>query len=268
MKANKAKQHRPFGAGPRYARPLLAALGEQETDQMSELVANCPRCKSQQMTFDLVSSLPTVEYHNWQQNWEAFCICRNCFRSTTFVLQQKNYQDSDYLRKTPLSDVEFSVNQVAVVKGHVSLKDEISEQPPEHLPEEIHSVFVEGAACMAIGCHNAGATMFRLCIDLATVSMLPEENENGLNNRIRRSLGLRLQWLFENNILPAALQELSTCIKEDGNDGAHTGNLSEEDAADILDFTYVLLERLYTEPKRLELAKLRRQARREPKDVT
>ncbi len=27
MPHNKAKQHRPFGAGPRYARPLLAALG-------------------------------------------------------------------------------------------------------------------------------------------------------------------------------------------------------------------------------------------------
>lgn len=233
---------------------------------MSELVANCPRCESQQMTFDLVNALPTVEYHGWQKNWEAFCICRNCFRSTIFVLQQKSYEDRDFLRKKPLPELDFSVNQVAIVKGHVSQKDEIAEQPPEYLPEEINSIFIEGAACMAIGCHNAGATMFRLCIDLATNSMLPEENENGLNSRVRRSLGLRLEWLFEKNILPAALQELSTCIKEDGNDGAHTGNLSEEDAADTLDFTYMLLERLYTEPQRLEMAKIRRQARREPRD--
>ncbi|EGN75176.1 hypothetical protein A28LD_1191 [Idiomarina sp. A28L] len=233
---------------------------------MSELVANCPRCKSQQMTFDLVQVLPTVEHHGWQKNWEAFCICRNCFRSTIFVLQQKSYDDCDYLRKKSLPELDSSVNQVAIVKGHVSQKDEIAEQPPEHLPENINSIFIEGAACMAIGCHNAGATMFRLCIDLATSSMLPVENENGLNNRIRRSLGLRLEWLFEKNILPAALQDLSTCIKEDGNDGAHTGNLSEEDAADILDFTYMLLERLYTEPQRLEMAKIRRQARRESKD--
>lgn len=233
---------------------------------MSELVANCPRCKSQQMTFDLVQALPTVEYHGWQQNWEVFCICRNCFKSTIFVLQQKSYEDREYLRKKSLPEMDFSVNQVAIVKGHISLKDEIAEQPPEHLPEDINSIYIEGAACMAIGCHNAGATMFRLCIDLATNSMLPEENENGLNNRIRRSLGLRLEWLFEKSILPTALQELSTCIKEDGNDGAHAGNLSEADAADILDFTYMLLERLYTEPKRLEMAKLRRQARRESAD--
>ena len=235
---------------------------------MSEIVANCPRCRSQQMTFNLVNALPTVEHHGWQQHWEAFCICRNCFRSTVFILQQKNYEDTDYLRKHKLSSLDFSVNQMVVVKGHVSQKDEIAETPPDHLPENINTVFVEGAACMAIGCHNAGATMFRLCIDLATSAMLPEENENGLNNRIRRSLGLRLEWLFEKNILPVALQELSTCIKEDGNDGAHEGSLSEEDAADILDFTYMLLERLYTEPHRLELAKQRRLARRDPQNVT
>jgi len=220
------------------------------------------------MTFDLVNQLPTVVHYNWQQNWEAFCICRNCFRSTVFVLEQKEYGDSDFLEKNKLCNIDFSVNQVVQIKGHISQKDEIAEQPPEHLPDEINSIYIEGAACMAIGCHNAGATMFRLCIDLATKSMLPEADEAGLNNRIRRSLGLRLEWLFKNNKLPQALEELSSCIKEDGNDGAHEGTLSEEDAADILDFTYVLLERLYTEPKRLELAKARREARRTKNDPT
>ena len=35
-----------------------------------------------------------------------------------------------------------------------------------------------------------------------------------------------------------------------------------EDAEDILDFTFELLERLYTEPHRLELASARRAERR------
>ena len=234
---------------------------------MSEIVANCPRCKSQQMTFDLMNALPTYINHGWQQHWEAFCICRNCITSTVFVLKQKNYNDHDYLQEKLLPDIEHSINQIVAVQGHISLKDEIAEKPPEHLPDDILSIFVEGSACMAIGCHNAGATMFRLCIDLATSSMLPEENENGLNARIRRSLGLRMKWLFENNILPAALQDLSVCIKEDGNDGAHDGSLSEEDAADLLDFTSMLLERLYTEPHRLKLAKQRRLARRESQNT-
>ena len=106
--------------------------------------------------------------------------------------------------------------------------------------------------------------MFRLCVDLATKSMLPAEDAPGLNAKTRRDLGLRLPWLFESGRLPEALRYLSSCIKEDGNDGAHAGSLSEADAADLLDFSIALLERIYTEPERLRLAKERRDARRLP----
>ena len=104
--------------------------------------------------------------------------------------------------------------------------------------------------------------MFRLCVDLATKSMLPAEDTPGLNAKTRRDLGLRLPWLFENSRLPESLKDLSSCIKEDGNDGAHSGNLSEADASDLLDFSVALLERIFTEPERLRLAKERRDARR------
>ena len=104
--------------------------------------------------------------------------------------------------------------------------------------------------------------MFRLCVDLATKSMLPTEEAPGLNTKTRRDLGLRLPWLFANGLLPEALKDLSSCIKEDGNDGAHAGNLTEDDASDLLDFSVSLLERIYTEPERLRLAKERRDARR------
>ncbi len=232
---------------------------------MSELVANCPRCKAKNMTFDLISEINTSIHYDWQKWYEAFCICRACNRSTVFVLSQKEYKDSDYLNKHRLSSLTVAVNQFMKVEGHISLKDSGSEKPPEHLPENIEAAFREGAACLAIGCSNAAATMFRLCVDLSTRPMLPEKNENGLNNTIRRNLGLRLPWLFDNAILPEALRDLSTCIKDDGNDGAHEGTLSEEEAGDILDFTYELLERIYTEPKRIEIAKERRTARRSGK---
>jgi len=229
---------------------------------MSELVANCPRCKSNEMTFDLANEVLVHIRYDWQRWYEAFCICRACKKPTIFVLSQTEYNDTDLLKNNSLSKLPHAVNRHMKVETHISLKDEIAEQPPEYLPDNIDSVFKEGAACMAIGCHNAAGTMFRLCIDLATKSMLPEEGE-GLNNSVRRNLGLRLPWLFNNGILPESLKDLSTCIKDDGNDGAHEGTLGEEEAEDILDFTYVLLERIYTEPKRIELAKERRAARRQ-----
>ena len=52
-------------------------------------------------------------------------------------------------------------------------------------------------------------------------------------------------------------------MREDGNDGAHQGTLTKEDAEDLLDFTFLLLERIYTELQRLKEAKTRREKRRE-----
>lgn len=147
-------------------------------------------------------------------------------RTTIFVLSESVYKNYDYVHKVSLLKVEGALNKYVDVKGHISLKDTASVEPPEFLPEEIESAFREGATCLAVGCYNAAGTMFRLCIDRATRSMLPSEDMPGLNSKVRRDLGLRLPWLFENGLLPGGLKELSSCIKEDGNDGAHAGNLS------------------------------------------
>jgi len=231
---------------------------------MSELVVTCPRCGAKAMTFDLVAQLLLVVEYDWKHWFEAFCICRGCSRSTIFVLSQIRNADKDEIRKG-LANLKVAVNQFMKIESYVSLKDTAQKEPPAHIPKNIDAVFREGAACMSIGCFNAAGTMFRLCIDLCTRAMLPTEEEQGLNSRIRRDLGLRLPWLFDNGKLPEALRELSTCVKDDGNDGAHEGTLKKEDAEDLLDFTYALLERIYTEPKRLEVAKERRLARRESK---
>jgi hypothetical protein len=227
---------------------------------MTELVTNCPRCNATNMTFDLLNQIVVGERHGWQCILETFCICRNCCKPSLFVVSQKEPKYNG-IANGGLESIHGSANRVVNVERYVSIQDQSSEQPPEYLPEDIERVFKEGAACMAIGCNNAAATMFRLCLDIATQNLLPEQAE-GLTSRVRRSLGLRLPWLFENGVVPEALRDLSTCIKDDGNDGAHEGTLSTEDASDILDFTYILLERIYTEPKRLEEAANRRSVRR------
>lgn len=230
---------------------------------MAELVANCPRCGATMITFDLLQSTVVELQYNWQNWHEAFCICRHCHKSTVFVLADEGVNEGKLIRQKGLSAVNGSVNALVGVQSYISTKDKSPAVPPEHLPDDIHAVFVEGSVCLAVGCSNAAGTMFRLCIDKATRAMLPEEDSNGLNSKVRRSLGLRLPWLLDNGVLPEALRELSSCIKDDGNDGAHDGSLTREDAEDLLDFTFALLERLYTEPARLRIASERRIARRE-----
>ena len=227
---------------------------------MSELVANCPRCGAKEMTFDLVFQVPTDFEYDWQHYFEAFCICRKCLRPTIFVLAQTHPKYLDAVKNLP--NYPKGVNDAVTVEGYIGLKDTAAQKPPDHLPGNIEAVFREGSACLSIGCFNAAGTMFRLCIDLATQGFLPEDDVQGLNAKKRRDLGLRLPWLFDNDLLPVGLRDLSTCIKDDGNDGAHRGTLDREEAEDIQDFTYVFLERIYTEPKKVELAEERRRERR------
>jgi Domain of unknown function (DUF4145) len=235
---------------------------------MAELVTNCPRCRIDRITFD-VMALHLVRFsHGWHHTFEAFAICRHCQRSTVFVLEENTNHDTHmFASMSPMQVEGVALNEYFNVRGHISLKDQGAIPPPEHLPEQIANVFREGATCLAVDCHNAAGTMFRMCLDLATRPMLPQEDVPGLNKRTRRDLGLRLPWLFDNGKLPSDLRDLSTCVREDGNDGAHQGTLTEEDAEDLLDFTVAMLERLFTEPERLKMARERREKRRATSDA-
>lgn len=229
---------------------------------MAELIANCPRCGSKKITFDVKSAHVIDHAYGWQNHYEAFAVCRHCHRATVFVLSESVNGDYEYVHKVGLTKVEKALNGYVDIKGYVSLKDENVVSPPEFIPKEIDAAFREGATCFAVGCYNAAGTIFRLCIDLATRPKLPKDDAEGLTTKVRRDLGLRLPWLFDHGLIHPSLRDLSHCIQEDGNDGAHSGTLSREDAEDLLDFTYVLLERLYTEGKRVELATQRRMERR------
>jgi len=230
---------------------------------MAELVADCPRCGAKKITFDLTQAIIIRTEYGWQNWYETFCVCRQCSRSTIFVISESLNANYKLVHQTGLLQMPGAVNRYIDIEGFISLKDTAKEEPPEFVPEKVESVFKEGATCMSLGCYNAAGTMFRLCIDLVTRGLLPEGETEGLNHRTRRDLGLRLPWLFDNNILPDALRDLSACVREDGNDGAHQGTLSKDDANDLLDFTTILLERIYTEPERLRVAEERRQKRRE-----
>ena len=229
---------------------------------MPELVADCPRCGSRRITFDVGAAKAFEIRYEWQRWYETYCICRQCGRGTIFILSESVNSNYEHVHKIGILSIQGALNNYLDVEWYVSIKDQATVNPPEYIPRNIEAVFKEGATCLAVGCYNAAGTMFRLSVDLATRSLLPKEDAEGLNPKVRRDLGLRLPWLFANKFLPESLKELSSCIKEDGNDAAHAGTLTKPDAEDLLDFTTALLERIYTEPERLRLAQERRDSRR------
>lgn len=233
---------------------------------MALLVTDCPRCGTSSMTFDVKAELYTRQDNNWVSYYELFCVCRHCRRSTAFVVSLSDYSARDHFEQEGrLVAWPESLNPYFQIEGFINIADMTSELPPEHVPEGIAAAFREAAVSLTVKCFNAAGAMFRLCVDLATRPLLPDPQDTTAaqpSSRQRRDLGLRLPWLFEHGLLPRQLEELAKCIREDGNDGAHVGSLKSVDAEDLLDFTTALLERLYTEPRRLALAEERRLGRR------
>lgn len=231
----------------------------------AHLVHDCPRCKAKSITFTILGGGPFKDDidDDLMPDAELLCMCRACYNSSIFEV----YPKDNARRVSPVGvdwrNAQFNVQEYYVLIGVVTPADVSVNPPPQHLPPNIELAFNEGSKCLSINCYNAAATMFRLCLDFATKALLPPEGEPVA--RVRRSLGLRMEWLFKNEVLPAALEDLAECVKDDGNDGAHEGILDKESALDLEDFTRELLTRLYTEPARLAEAKRRREARHSSK---
>jgi hypothetical protein len=57
---------------------------------MSVIVANCPRCRSKNMTFDVLSDVLTGIQYDWQAHHEVFGVCRNCHKPTIWAIAQND----------------------------------------------------------------------------------------------------------------------------------------------------------------------------------
>jgi hypothetical protein len=231
---------------------------------LAEIVGDCPRCGASKTTFDIKADVYTALEYSWQTHHELFAVCRHCDRPTIFKAHLTITQMSSTLRQDDvIAGAKGSASSFINLDRPVTLRDNQSAAPPEMVPDTVASVFREGAASYSGGCYNAAGAMFRLCLDMVTKALLPEDDTPPQpNQRQRKVLFDRLAWLFEVGRLPKDLQGIADCVRDDGNDGAHDGSLTKEDSEDLLDFTVALLERVYTEPGRLAEAARRRDLRR------
>lgn len=236
---------------------------------MPTIVADCPRCSANHMTFDVLGDAYTGISYDWMTHHEVAVRCRRCGHLSILKISLRNIdRKRDFRADGTISKVEGDLEPAFQKAGFLDVSDLAGvAEAPEHLPSEVHEAFVEGAKCMAIGCHNAAGAMFRLALDLTTKPLLPDSNNSTTPqpSKLQRfKLADRIDWLIEQGSIPASLARLAHCVRQDGNDGAHDGTLDKKDAEDLLDFTTALLERQFTEPERLRIAEQRRIDRRRP----
>ena len=231
---------------------------------MPTIVQNCPRCSAKNMTFDVVSDIYVGSKYDWQRYFEICSICRKCHSHVVSLISLRDAKNKDVFKENgKLIQQGGDLAQWFNFDRFITIADSEAKPLPDSLPEPIKSAFFEGVRCIAIGCPNAAGAMFRLCLDLATRGLLPElDIQDGPDKHTRRNLAPRLRWLFENEKLHQDLNDLSSAVKGNGDDGAHEGSLTAADAEDIYDFSYELLNRIYSQPARLASAAKRRTDRR------
>ncbi len=227
----------------------------------AHIVTECPRCHSTMITLEVISS---TELDESDLTFECACVCRHCRRMSVFNILSTEGASALFgaihngkALIPPRFRIMFPV-KVGFFKDIPA---------PAGCPDCVSAAFQEASRCLDVDCFNASATMFRLTVDFATRTLLPDalqaDEITVPSRRQRENLYERLKWLFKSGRLGADLHELADCIREDGNDGAHDGTLTKNDAEDLRDFATALLARIFTQPAQIAAAKARRDARRQ-----
>lgn len=231
-------------------------------------LGDCPRCNAKKITFDCYGDLFVGTNYEGKTVHELLVVCRHCNRGSVHLVSVKIKYNRDFRFNNAISSFVTHVNDSVKFIDHITLKDRVIAECPQHLPQDVEAAFQEGQRCMSGGCFNAAAAMFRLALDRSTEPLLPAiEESNGPNSRQRRDLGLRLPWLIKNGKLPSELKELADCVKEEGNDGTHRGTVDAGAAEDLHEFSHLLLTRMFAEPTRLKIAEDRRASRRKQQAI-
>lgn len=235
------------------------------------LVFDCPSCGAKNQTLDVKGYNPL---QSPEIVWEFFCVCRKCKSGCCLRgIIRTNLQGKLKINPNKLVNSIPQLVSETLKIGNQDLGDFFTGfyhkviipetlQHPQYLPPKLETIFIEATKCLALDCYNAAGSMFRLCLDITTKQILEENAHLSPSNNHKSSIHSRLNWIFEKQILNTNLEELSRCIKDDGNDAAHDGSLGKDDAYDLYDFTFELLEQIFTQRERVRLARERRQLRR------
>jgi hypothetical protein len=219
------------------------------------LAADCPRCGQPKTTFDVLSCVPG----SGSDLFEAFALCRHCWRPSIAELYNRNSTDPPSAYRSQYINHTFDIRKwVQVIPT--------ARQCPEYVPDGIERIYAEAAKCEAIGLWDAAGAMFRKVLDASTRLVTPSPIADDTATpawKVYKDLRLRLDWLFERQLLDPALREISSCIHQDGNDAAHSlAGIGREEATDLADFTTLALRTMFTLPGQIDENKRRRQERR------
>ncbi|MDI2090907.1 DUF4145 domain-containing protein [Commensalibacter oyaizuii] len=128
---------------------------------------------------------------------------------------------------------------------------------PQYTPETIKNIFDEASQCYSHNYFLASTAMLRLCLETVTKNLLVKEEDR------QQNLYNRIELLFDTQHITKKLRDFANEIRLEGNIAVHEGTIDQNNLQDLFDFIIALLEELYTQPRKLELAREKRNQRKE-----
>lgn len=232
---------------------------------MAFYVGRCNHCSTDKIRFEVLSFC----YDQDNNHNHFFIACENCITPTVLKMKPKTSHIIDMLKKKtfPLKE-QINISEHFYNERILNTPSNSLAKCPDHVPDNLKQVFDEAALCYSHSCYIACASMFRLCLDITTKELLQEwieanqDSPTPPDSSQKGKLYNRIEFLIERGVIPSDLKEYAHHIRLDGNDAAHDGSTQKEEAEDLLDFSELFLERIYTIRKQLEIAQARRLERR------
>ena len=200
---------------------------------MSSLSIKCPYCQTEPAYFSSVCEFHQVDTENFTVFFKAHC----CQKGVTALV---------YCVTTP-SPHEFTGNLGDSDHHNVIM---VLPQPqevatPEHLPDNIKSIFLQAKDNIDRGQNDAAVPLCRRILDIATRTLGGDKS---------KTLYERIEELAGKQTITPLLKDWAHTIRLDGNEGTHSDDLVEDaDAEELFSFTELFLLYAYTMPKMLEL---------------
>lgn len=204
---------------------------------MATFVIDCPHCRATSAAYAVVQGgpHPTKAHH-----WNLFGVCPACgdpacvTMASTTTPQNPNTQNTNVL----------ALPGYRLIGVYPAVQRAVS---PEHVPKVAADAYLEGTNCLQARMYTAAAAMFRRCLEVALKEFCPEVEAWKLEKRIDK--------LATERKITDDIKEWAHRVRLDGNDALHEKEqFTAESAAELMEFTRLLLTYLYTLPKKVRLA--------------
>ncbi|CAI3950104.1 unnamed protein product [Commensalibacter communis] len=226
---------------------------------MSQVVHDCPYCKSKNMTFDIIVNSYDQEYQQaYGRKYDSSVIEPD--PEALFYSMTVRYYALGQCRKSECQQtVPFVLECQASEINIIDILRPPMNSPylcPKHTPKNIEKIFDEAAQCYAAHCFTASLTMLRTCLDMTTKDLLNEESDQ------KKSLYQRIEILFNKGFIRLRLKEFAEEIRVEGNNAVHDGDTSPENLKAVFYFVTSFLREVYSDEKEMSLIRERRAQRK------